>query len=266
MFRSKSSLPTKALWQQTCYVGQVFFLPSGLVSRSRSVCYDHRSVAERMVLGSALNVFQKEKGLPRSKRIFSFAFKVAWPRCGRTPQACCWCRGAWTSKQELKVDRGAYSSNTLPSFAAAARHQPLWRRRTGSVTLSWDQKSRFLVRSCATRVSVIRQIDDISSVVRVTAPSQVQNSSSGLMPKQFIPSELLGRVVGGLHWHVVGVEPPRRVCHELDDVRVTGTLKHCARLRHNSSFPQILMHSREECFAELHSSRCWSLQNCTVRE
>ena len=33
------------------------------------------------------------------------------------------------------------------------------------------------------------------------------------------PSELLGRVLGGLHWHEVGVEPPRRVRHELDDGR-----------------------------------------------
>ena len=38
-----------------------------------------------------------------------------------------------------------------------------------------------------------------------------------------IPSELLGRVVGGLHWHVVGVEPPKQVSQELVDVRDEGT-------------------------------------------
>ena len=94
---------------------------------------NHRSVTERMVLGSALHVFPCGGGLPRSKWIFGSAFKVACPRCGRTPLAC-WCRGARASKQELKVVRGAGASNTLPNFAAAVRRHAVWRRRTGSVT------------------------------------------------------------------------------------------------------------------------------------
>ena len=95
---------------------------------------NHRSVTERMALGAALHMFPCGSGLPRSKWIFGFAFKVAWPRCGRTPLAYCWCRGARASKQELKVVRGALTSNTLPSLVAAARRQAVWRRRTGSVT------------------------------------------------------------------------------------------------------------------------------------
>ena len=82
-------------------------------------------------VGFCAPLFQYEGGLPRSKWIFGFAFKVAWPRCGRAPLACCWCRGARTSKQELKVVRGA--SNTLPSLVAGALRQAVWRRRTGSV-------------------------------------------------------------------------------------------------------------------------------------
>ena len=49
------------------------------------------------------------------------------------------------------------------------------------------------------------------------------DSSSGLTPKQLIPSKLLGRVVGELHWHVVGVEPPKQVSQELNEVRDEGT-------------------------------------------
>ena len=49
------------------------------------------------------------------------------------------------------------------------------------------------------------------------------DSSSGLTLKQLIPSELPGRVVGELHWHVVGVEPPKQVSQELNEVRDEGT-------------------------------------------
>ena len=44
-----------------------------------------------------------------------------------------------------------------------------------------------------------------------------------MTPKQLIPSELPGRVVGELHWHVVGVEPPKQVSEELNEVRDEGT-------------------------------------------
>ena len=69
------------------------------------------------------------------------------------------------------------------------------------------------------------------------------------MPKQFIPSELLVRVVDGLHWHVVGVEPPRRVCDEVDSIRVAGTSNTLPGFVTTARLPKFLMHSREECFA-----------------
>ena len=65
---------------------------------------------------------------------------------------------------------------------------------------------------------------------------EFQHESSGLTPKQLLPSELLGRVIGGLLWHEVGVEPPKRVSNELNDVRVAVTMS-----------------------AELHSSGCCGL-------
>ena len=73
------------------------------------------------MLGSALHVFPYGRGLPRSKCVFGSSFKVAWLRCGRTPLACCWCRGARASKQKLKVFRGAGSSNTLPNLISSSK-------------------------------------------------------------------------------------------------------------------------------------------------
>ena len=181
------------------------------------------------MLGSALHVFQ-------------------YARCGRTPLACCWCRSARTSKQELMIVRGACTSNTLPRLAAAARgqsglHCQVWRRLTGSVTFLsgpeieascgfvCDVSFRPLVKLIIflqLSVKPRRLVTDIcyrssKHVVFSFQLGQVQNSSPGLTPSQLIPSELLGRAVGGLHWHVVGVEPPKQVSQELVDVRDEGT-------------------------------------------
>ena len=186
---------------------------------------------------------------------FRLCFQSCLDALWADPLACCWCRGAPASKQELKVVRGAGTSSTLPNLVAAARRQAVWRRRTGSATFISGPEIEV---SCATFFpSLVKLMLFQTCCVQLPAWTG-SDSPSGLMPKQFIPSEFLGRVVGGLQWHLVGVEPPRRVCHELDDVRVAD-LEHFTRLRHNSSFHPNLLHCREECAemlvsAELHSS------------
>ena len=70
---------------------------------------------------------------------------------------------------------------------------------------------------------LVTDICDRPSKHVVLSLGRCRDSSSGLAPKQVIPSELLGRVVGGLNWHVVGVEPPKQVSQELDDFRDEGT-------------------------------------------
>ena len=216
-------------------VGQVLFLPSGFVSRSRSVCLDHRSVAERMVLGSALHVFQYEGGLPGSKWIFGLAFKVAWPRCWHVV-------GVEAHGQANKSSRSCVVR--VPQTLCQASLQQQGAKQRGGVALDqWPpsrvQKSILCVRVRRTFQSLVnsvifhqlsrcprRLVTDICdrpSKHVVLSLGRCRDSSSGLAPKQLIPSELLGRVVGGLNWHVVGVEPPKQVSQELDDFRDEGT-------------------------------------------
>ena len=167
-----------------------------------------------MVLGSALHVFQ-------------------YARCGRTPLACCWCRGA-LDKQTRAQDRSwcvyfKHFAKTRSSSKAPIRvalpgvetshwisDLPLGTRNRGFLCVRVRREFPSLVKlRIFPQLSVKprRLVTDIcyrssKHVVFSFQLGQVQNSSPGLTPLQLIPSELLGRVVGGLHWHVVGFEPP----------------------------------------------------------
>ena len=71
-----------------------------------------------------------------------------------------------------------------------------------------------------------------------------KGESSHEDPSEFktLPSVLLGSVLGVLHWHEVGVEQPRRVKHELDDVRgpSNSTSGHTELIERESNVPTIL--------------------------
>ena len=81
----KSFLPSEELLHQTCCVR--FHRWKETLVLTISCCSYHRSVAERMMLGSAFHMFQHEGGPSRIRAAFDFAFEVAWPRCGRAPLA-----------------------------------------------------------------------------------------------------------------------------------------------------------------------------------
>ena len=94
------------------------------------------------------------------------------------------------------------------------------------------------MRSCATCVSVIDQVDVIPNMLG-SASSLDRFRFVIRFDAQTVDSFRVGRVVGELHWHVVGVEPPKQVSQELNEVRDEGTSNTLPGFVSTSSFPQL---------------------------